>query len=215
MKIFLDSANPDEIIKAKELGIVEGVTTNPTLIAKEGRDFHGVIKQLCEIVKGPVNAEVIGLDADDMIREAQRLSALGENVVIKIPMTAEGLKAVHVLSGQNIKTNVTLVFSANQALLAAKAGAAFVSPFMGRMDDIGSSGQEMLKDIVEVVNAANTGTQVIAASIRHPMHVIQAAKAGAHIATIPYKVIEAMLKHPLTDIGIQKFLSDWNKMEVK
>jgi transaldolase len=215
LKIFLDSANPDEIIKAKELGIVEGVTTNPTLIAKEGRDFHGVIKQLCEIVKGPVNAEVIGLDADDMIREAQRLSALGENVVIKIPMTAEGLKAVHVLSGQNIKTNVTLVFSANQALLAAKAGAAFVSPFMGRMDDIGSSGQEMLKDIVEVVNAANTGTQVIAASIRHPMHVIQAAKAGAHIATIPYKVIEAMLKHPLTDIGIQKFLSDWNKMEVK
>jgi transaldolase len=215
LKIFLDSANPDEIIKAKELGIVEGVTTNPTLIAKEGRDFHGVIKQLCEIVKGPVNAEVIGLDADDMIREAQKLSALGENVVIKIPMTAEGLKAVHVLSGQNIKTNVTLVFSANQALLAAKAGAAFVSPFMGRMDDIGSSGQEMLKDIVEVVNTANTGTQVIAASIRHPMHVIQAAKAGAHIATIPYKVIEAMLKHPLTDIGIQKFLSDWNKMEVK
>ena len=210
MKIFLDTANIDEIKEGASWGIVDGVTTNPSLIAREGRDFKEVVKEICEIVDGPISAEVISEDSEGMIAEAKELVKIHKNIVIKIPMTVEGLKAVSVLSKENIKTNVTLIFSANQALLAAKAGASYVSPFLGRVDDIGSEGMELVRSIVEIFDIYGFDTQVIAASVRHPLHITDAALAGSHIATIPMKVLQQMVKHPLTDKGIESFMKDWN-----
>jgi transaldolase len=213
MQIFLDTANFDEIRESLELGIVNGVTTNPSLVAKEkDKDFFALVKRIAELVPGPVSAEVIATDAVGMIAEAKKLADISDNVVIKIPMTAEGLKAVRVLSLQGINTNVTLVFSLNQALLAARAGATYVSPFIGRLDDVGYDGISLVKDIVSVFKTYEIRTQVIAASVRHPMHVIDAAKAGSHIATIPYKVLLQMIEHPITTIGINRFLADWEKV---
>ncbi len=212
MQLFLDTANFEEIREGVELGVISGVTTNPSLVAKEeGKDFKTLVGEIAEIVPGPVSAEVIGTQAREMIAEARELAAIRENVVIKIPMTKEGLKAVHVLSEQGIKTNVTLIFSANQALLASLAGATYVSPFVGRLDDNGHDGMVLVSDIVEIFANYNYPTKVIAASIRHPLHVVLAAKAKAHIATIPTKVLTGMMKHPLTDIGIERFLADWEK----
>lgn len=212
MQIFLDTANFEEIKEGIELGIVAGVTTNPSLVAKEkDKDFYALVKKIAEIVPGPVSAEVIALDAAGMVEEAEKLAKIRDNVVIKIPMTAEGLKAVSTLHKKGIKTNVTLIFSVNQALLAARAGATYVSPFVGRLDDIGYDGMTLVKDIVSVFEIHELKTQVIAASIRHPLHSIEAAKAGAHIATIPYKVLLQMIEHPITKIGIDRFLADWEK----
>jgi transaldolase len=191
------------------------VTTNPSLIAKEGRDFVEVVKEITSIVDGPISAEVISLDHEGMIKEARELSKIHKNIVIKIPMTIEGLKAVKVLSKEGIKTNVTLIFSASQALLASKAGASYVSPFIGRLDDTGEEGLNVIREIVTIFNNYGIKTEIIAASIRHPMHVINAAIAGAHIATIPFKVLEQMTKHPLTDAGIKRFLDDWKKVPKK
>lgn len=210
MKIFLDTANVDEIISANDMGVICGVTTNPSLIAKEGRDFKQVIKEITSIVDGPISAEVISLKHDEMVDEALELIKIHPNVVIKIPMTIEGLKAVNILSSKGIKTNVTLIFSTAQALLAARAGASYVSPFIGRIDDIGSKGVELIKEIASVFRLHNIETEIIAASVRNPIHSIEAALAGAHIATIPYNVLIQMTKNPLTDIGIEKFLNDWN-----
>lgn len=209
MKLFIDTANVDEIRKANEMGIICGVTTNPSLIAREGRDFKEVVKEITTIVDGPISAEVIGLEADKMVEEAKELVKIHKNIVIKIPMTPEGLKAVKILSKIDIKTNVTLVFSSSQALLAARAGATYVSPFIGRLDDIGMNGIELVEQIVSIFKLHNITTQIISASIRGPFHVINAAKAGSDIATVPYKVLIQMSKHPLTDIGIQRFLDDW------
>lgn len=211
MKIFIDTANVEEIKLAAELGILDGVTTNPSLIAKEGRDLKEVIEEICNIVDGPISAEVISLQADGMVKEGRELSKLHRNVVIKIPMCAEGLKAVSILSKEGIRTNVTLIFSAQQALLAAKAGATYVSPFLGRLDDIGNGGIQVIEDIAQIFDYYGIETEIISASIRTPMHVLDSAKAGAHIATIPYKVITQMIKHPLTDAGIEKFIEDYNK----
>ncbi|WAM30484.1 fructose-6-phosphate aldolase [Caldicellulosiruptor naganoensis] len=216
MKLFIDTANINEIKEAYSWGIICGVTTNPSLIAKEGRDFKEVVNEICSIVDGPISAEVISLKAEDMIEEARDLAKIHKNIVIKIPMTAEGLKAVSVLSKEGIKTNVTLIFSAAQALLAAKAGATYVSPFVGRLDDIGQNGIELIKEIVQIFrNYPDIKTEIIAASIRHPIHVIEAAKAGADIATVPFKVLEQMTKHALTDVGIERFLKDWEKVPKK
>jgi transaldolase len=208
MKLFIDTANVAEIKQAYELGVICGVTTNPTLIAKEHRDFKATIVEIAGIVNGPISAEVVSLESKQMVTEAEALAKLHKNIVIKIPMTLEGLKAVKILSAKNIKTNVTLVFSAAQALLAARSGASYVSPFLGRLDDIGQNGLLLIKEIVEIFKAHNIKTEIIAASIRHPIHVIECARIGAHIATIPYKVIEQMAKHPLTDDGIKRFLKD-------
>ena len=213
MKLFIDTANIDEIKEINDWGVICGVTTNPSLIAKEGRDFKEVIEEITSIVDGPISAEVISLEKEGMIEEARELAKINPNIVIKIPMTKEGLKAVSVLSKEGIKTNVTLIFSPNQALLAAKAGATYVSPFVGRLDDISNEGIYIIEDIVEIFNVHGIDTEIIAASIRHPVHVIQAAKAGSHIATIPYKVFIQMLAHPLTDIGIEKFLKDWEGLD--
>ena len=215
MKLFIDTANVNEIRKANDMGIICGVTTNPSLIVKEGRDFIEVVKEITEIVDGPISAEVISLKAEEMVIEAIELyEKIGnKNIVIKIPMCAEGLKAVKVLKEKGIKTNVTLIFSAAQALLAAKAGASFVSPFVGRLDDIDRTGMELIKQIADIFKIHNIETEIIAASIRSPIHVTDAALAGSHIATIPYKVIEQMLVHPLTTSGIKKFLDDWNNNE--
>ncbi len=212
MLIFADTANIEEIKELNEWGVIAGVTTNPTLVAKEEGGFHSMIKEICSIVSGPVSAEVLSLKAEEMVEEARTLAALAENVVIKIPLIPEGLKAIHALASEGIKTNATLVFSANQALLAARAGAAYVSPFVGRMDDIGNPGMEIVKDIVGIFRLHNINTRVIAASIRHPMHVMEAAKMGADIATVPYGVITKMIKHPMTDLGIERFLEDWKKV---
>ncbi len=211
MKFFLDTANVDKIREFAELGLVDGVTTNPTLIAREGRDFHEVIKEICSIVDGPVSAEVIALDAEGMIKEARELSKLADNVVIKIPMTKEGMKAVNVLSKEGIKTNVTLIFSANQALIAAKAGATYVSPFVGRLDDNGQNGMQLIAEIVQIFKNYDIKTEVIVASVRHPMHVIESAELGADIATIPFAVLDKMFNHPLTDKGIGAFMKDWEE----
>jgi transaldolase len=211
MKFFLDTANVDKIREFAELGLVDGVTTNPTLIAKEGRDFHEVIKEICSIVDGPVSAEVIALDAEGMIKEARELSKLADNVVIKIPMTKEGMKAVNVLSKEGIKTNVTLIFSANQALIAAKAGATYVSPFVGRLDDNGKNGMQLIAEIVQIFKNYDIKTEVIVASVRHPIHVIESAELGADIATIPFAVLDKMFNHPLTDKGIDAFMKDWEE----
>lgn len=215
MKLFIDTANTDEIKEANDLGVICGVTTNPSLIAKEGRVFEEVINEITQIVDGPISAEVISLDAEGMVAEAIPLSKINKNIVIKIPMTAEGLKATKKLSAMGIRTNVTLIFSAAQALLAARAGATYVSPFLGRVDDIGTDGMTLISDIVEIFDMHDIKTEIIAASIRHPLHVIDAAKMGAHIATIPYKIIMQMIKHPLTDAGIEKFLKDWEGFEAK
>lgn len=209
MRFFLDTANVDEIKEVAQFGLLDGVTTNPSLIAKEKQNIHSVIREICEIVDGPVSAEVIGTTASEMIAEGRVLGALASNVVVKVPMTIEGLKAVHALSQDDISTNVTLVFSANQALMAARAGAVFVSPFVGRLDDISEDGIHLVKTITDIFAIHDIDTEVIAASIRHPMHVTQAALAGAHIATVPYKVLLSLVKHPLTDAGIQRFLDDW------
>lgn len=209
MKIFIDTANFDEIKAAYEMGFVAGVTTNPSLIVKEKRDLKEVIKQIAELVDGPVSAEVIATEAPEMVKEAHELVKLGNNVVIKVPMTEEGLKAVSILSKEGIKTNVTLIFSANQALLAARAGATFVSPFVGRIDDMSMDGITLIEDIAEIFIMHDIKAEIIAASVRTPMHMTQCAKAGAHIATVPYKVLTASMKHPLTDAGLARFLADW------
>jgi transaldolase len=211
MRFFLDTANIEEIKEVAQFGLLDGVTTNPSLIAKEKKNIHAVIREICEIVEGPVSAEVIGTTAVEMIAEGRELAALASNVVVKVPMTLEGLKAVHGLSQEDIPTNVTLIFSANQALMAARAGAVFVSPFVGRLDDISEDGIHLVKTITDIFAIHDIDTEVIAASIRHPMHVTQAALVGAHIATIPYKVLLSIVKHPLTDSGIQRFMDDWKK----
>ncbi len=213
MKFFIDTANVDEIRTVSAWGILAGVTTNPTLVAKEGRVFADVIKEICAIVDGPVSAEVLATDAEGMVREAETYVTWADNVVIKVPLTAEGLKATSTLAKRGIKTNVTLIFSPNQALMAARAGASYVSPFLGRLDDISFDGMQLVRDVVEIFWTHDIETEVIAASIRHPLHMVEAAKAGAHIATAPFKVYQQMLQHPLTDIGIQRFMDDWRKAE--
>ena len=217
MKLFIDTANVEEIRRANDLGVICGVTTNPSLIAREGRDFLEVIKEITEIVDGPISAEVISLEADAMVKEAQELynKINNPNTVIKIPMCAEGLKATKRLTALGIKTNVTLVFSTAQALLAAKAGASFVSPFVGRLDDIGQDGIALIKDIADIFKAYNIQTEIIAASIRNSAHVVAAARAGSDIATVPATVIESMIGHPLTTAGIERFLADWKTVENK
>lgn len=209
MKYFIDTANVEEIRKVAELGIIDGVTTNPSLIAKEGRVFEEVIKEITEIVDGPISAEVVSLDAEGMVKEANELIKIHKNIVIKVPMTADGIKATSILSKRGIKVNVTLIFSATQALAAAKAGAAYVSPFVGRLDDIGLEGMDVVDEIVEIFRNYCIETEIIVASVRNRNHLTQAALSGADIATIPYKVIMDSLKHPLTDQGIEKFLKDW------
>ncbi len=209
MKIFIDTANISEIKEAASWGILDGVTTNPSLIARENRDFKEVVKEICTIVDGPISAEVVSLEADKMIEEAREVAKIHPNVIVKVPMTLDGLKAVSAVSKEGIKTNVTLVFSANQALMAAKAGASYVSPFLGRLDDIGIEGMNLVRDIVDIFNIHGFQTEVIAASIRNPVHVTDAALAGAHISTIPFNVLKQMSKHPLTDIGVEKFKQDW------
>lgn len=211
MKFFLDTANVEDIKEVNELGVIAGVTTNPSLIAKEKRDIHEVISEIVNIVDGPISAEVISLDYENMIKEGEELAKIHKNIVVKIPMTKDGLKAVSYLSKKNIKTNVTLIFSATQALLAARAGATYVSPFLGRLDDIGSNGMILISDIAEIFNIHGITTEIIAASVRHPIHIIEAAKAGADIATVPPAVIDSMIKHPLTDSGIERFIKDWNE----
>lgn len=215
MKLFIDTANTEEIRKANDLGVICGVTTNPSLIAREGLVFEDVIKEITSIVDGPISAEVISLEADKMVEEAIELAKIHPNIVIKIPMTTEGLKATKVLSSKGIKTNVTLIFSAAQALLAARAGATFVSPFVGRLDDIGQNGMDLVADIAEIFDIHGITTEIIAASIRSPLHVVDAAKAGADIATVPYKIILQMTKHPLTDNGIERFMKDWEGLTQK
>ncbi len=213
MKFFIDTANPGEIRKAYEMGVIDGVTTNPTLISKENRGFESLIGEICGIIKGlPISLEVIGLKSEEMIEEAQTLSKMGEHIVVKIPMTSEGLKAIKVLISQGIRTNTTLVFSPTQALLAAKAGTTYVSPFIGRLDDISQTGMELVDQILTIFGHYGFESEVIVSSIRHPIHVLQAALIGAHVATIPYKVIEQLVHHPLTDIGIERFLADWKKV---
>lgn len=215
MKLFVDTANVEEIKKANDLGVICGVTTNPSLIAKEGRDFFEVVKEITSIVDGPISAEVISLEAEKMVEEAKEIIKKidNPNVVIKIPMCAEGLKATKVLASLGIKTNVTLIFSAAQALLAARAGATFVSPFVGRVDDVGGDGVGLISEIVDIFSVHNIDTEIIAASIRTPVHVIECARAGSDIATVPYKVIEQMISHPQTTSGIEKFLKDWATLE--
>lgn len=211
MRFFIDTANIEEIKKANDMGVIVGVTTNPSLIAKEGRDFYEVIKEITEIVDGPISGEVKATttNADDMIAEGREIAAIHPNMVVKIPMTIEGLKAVKVLSREGIKTNVTLIFTANQALLAACAGATYVSPFLGRLDDINVKGTNLIQEIVQIFASSDIETKIIAASIRNPIHLMECALAGADIATVPYGVIEQMTKHPLTDAGIKKFQKDY------
>ncbi|RLQ51859.1 fructose-6-phosphate aldolase [Listeria monocytogenes] len=209
MRFFIDTANVEEIKKANRMGFISGVTTNPSLVAKEGSDFNEVIQEITSIVDGPISGEVVSLEADEMIAEGRVIAKIHPNMVVKIPMTGEGLAAVKVLTEEGIKTNVTLVFSATQALLAGRAGATYVSPFLGRLDDIGDDGLVLIRDIADIFEIHGIPTEIISASVRHPIHVIECAKAGADIATVPFKVFEQMLKHPLTDSGIDKFLADW------
>ncbi len=212
MKFFIDTANIDEIKRIHALGVLDGVTTNPSLIAKEtGKPFEAIIAEICDIVDGPISAEVIGLEAPGMIEEGRKLAKIHRNVVVKVPLTAEGLKAAHAFKAESIRTNVTLCFSATQALMAAKAGATYVSPFVGRLDDINLDGMELIREIVAIFENYGLETQCLAASIRQPRHVTDAALAGSHVATIPTKVFDQMLKHPLPDKGIEGFLADWKK----
>lgn len=211
MRIFIDSANIEEIKEVNSMGFLAGVTTNPTLVAKEKKDYKAVINEICAEVDGPISAEVIGLTLEEMLEEGRELAAINHNVVIKVPMTEAGLKAIKIFKQEGVFCNATLIFSANQALLAARAGAKFVSPFIGRVDDIGNDGLTLLDDILTIFDRYLIETEVIAASIRHPMHVVESAKIGSHIATIPYKVIKQMVKHPLTDAGIARFIADWEE----
>ena len=211
MKFFIDTANIEEIKKGLQLGMVDGVTTNPSLVAREQKPFEDILKEICAIVDGPVSAEVISLQCDGMVAEARELAKVADNIVVKIPMIEEGLRAVKILAAENIRTNVTLVFSSSQALLAAKAGATYVSPFVGRLDDISTSGMDLVSEIMTINRNYGFETEVIVASIRNPMHVVESALIGADIATIPYKVIAQLAKHPLTDIGMEKFLADWEQ----
>jgi len=211
MKFFIDTANVDEIKQGIEMGMVDGVTTNPSLVAKESRPFHDILNEICQLVDGPVSAEVVSLDTLGMVKEARELAAMSDNIVVKVPMIEEGIKAVKQLSGEGIKTNVTLVFSMAQALLAAKAGATYVSPFVGRLDDISVQGMDLISDIMTIYRNYGYQSEVIVASVRSPMHVMDAALVGADIATIPLKVISQLAKHPLTDIGMKQFLADWEK----
>jgi transaldolase len=213
MKLFIDTANTAHIREAESWGVICGVTTNPSLIAKEGRDFKEVVKEITGIVDGPISAEVIDTMHEGMVAEARELAAIHPNIIIKIPMTAEGLKATKILTAEDIRTNVTLIFSSVQALLAARAGATYVSPFLGRLDDIGMDGMNLIEEITEIFNIHCIGTEVIAASIRNPIHVVRAARLGAHIATVPFATLEQMIKHPLTDSGIDRFLKDWEAVK--
>ncbi|MDY0374925.1 MAG: fructose-6-phosphate aldolase [Desulfobacterium sp.] len=215
MKFFIDTANIDEIKDANAMGMVDGVTTNPSLIAREAGEFTDIIREICSIVEGPVSAEVISLDYDGMVKEARELAKIAGNIVVKIPMTVDGLKAVRTLTDEGIKTNVTLIFSANQALMAAKAGATYASPFVGRIDDLAIDGMNLIEEIAEIYSNYMFDTQIIVASVRNPLHVLSSALIGADIATIPYKVLSALASHPLTDKGIESFLADWKKKEVK
>lgn len=215
MKFFIDTANLEEIKEGLEMGMVDGVTTNPTLVSKEGMEFRALVTEICRLVDGPVSLEATSLDAEGMVKEARELAKIGDNVVVKITMTEEGLKAVKRLNAEGINTNVTLVFSPSQALLAAKVGATYVSPFIGRLDDISTLGMDLVEQIITIFENYDFPTQVIVASIRHPLHVVEAALMGADIATIPFKVLKQLAKHPLTDIGIQRFLEDWTKVPKK
>ena len=212
MKFFIDTADMKEIKEAAAMGLVDGVTTNPSLVAKTGRRFKDVLLEICDVVKGPVSAEVVSLTHDEMMKEARELSALRPNIVVKIPLIPEGLKAVRTCSAEGIKTNVTLCFSATQALLAAKAGATYISPFVGRLDDVSTDGMELISDIIEIYDNYGFETEVLVASVRHPMHVSQAARMGAHVVTCPMSVLLQLSKHPLTDLGLAKFLADWEKV---
>lgn len=215
MKFFIDSAAIDEIREAASLGILDGVTTNPSLVAKEGRNFRELLDEILEIVDGPVSAEVVAIDTDGILKEGRELAAIHPNIVVKVPLIREGIKAVRILSAEGIKTNVTLCFSPTQALLAAKAGATYISPFVGRLDDISHDGMEVIRQIVAIYSNYGYTTQVLAASIRHPLHVVESALAGADVATIPFKVIDMMFRHPLTDRGLEAFLGDWKKNEAR
>lgn len=214
MKFFLDTANVDEIREAASWGMVDGVTTNPTLLAREREkgSFRDILREICSIVHGPVTAEVVSLDAEGMVQEAYDLAQIADNITIKVPITREGLKTVHILSQEGIKTNMTLIFSPSQAILAAKAGANFISPFVGRLDDVSDVGMDVVRDIVTIFDNYGFETEVVVASIRNPLHVIEAALAGAHVATVPFRVFEQLVRHPLTDIGIERFLADWEKV---
>lgn len=213
MKFFLDTANVDEIKEALSMGMVDGVTTNPSLVAKEGRNFESLIQEICEIVRGPVNAEVIAVDAEGMVEEARKLAKISDCIVVKIPMTVDGLKAVRTLAAEGIRTNVTLVFSPLQALMAAKAGAAYVSPFVGRLDDLSQEGLLLVDQISEIYSNYAFDTEIIVASVRNPLHVLESALIGADIATIPFKVLKKLAAHPMTDKGLQAFLDDWKTLE--
>ncbi|MBI4971376.1 MAG: fructose-6-phosphate aldolase [Candidatus Omnitrophica bacterium] len=213
MKFFIDTANLDEIREAASWGICDGVTTNPSLVSKEGSsDFQSLLRQICSIVDGPISAEVVSMKSEEMLEEGRELSRIHPNIVVKVPLIKEGLKAVKIFSSEGIKTNVTLCFSANQALLAAKAGASYISPFIGRLDDAGEVGMTLIQDIKTIYDNYGFKTEILAASIRHPVHVLEAAKIGAHVATMPLKVMEMLMKHPLTDNGLDKFLADWKKL---
>lgn len=215
MKFFIDTADTGEIKEALKLGVLDGVTTNPTLVSKTGRGFREVIMEICSLVPGPVSAEVVSLQAEGMIKEGRELSSWAPNIVVKVPMTTEGLKAIKALSQEGVSVNTTLIFNPLQALMAAKAGATYVSPFVGRLDDISSDGMRLVADILQIFRNYDITTQVIVASIRHPMHVVEAARLGAHVATIPFPVISKLIKHPLTDVGIDQFLADWEKVPEK
>jgi transaldolase len=215
MKFFIDTANIAEIKEAASLGVLDGVTTNPSLIAKEGKDFRKLLEEICAIVDGPISAEVVSVDFDGMMKEGRELSKIHRNIIVKVPLIKDGIKAVKALKAEGIRTNVTLCFSPTQALVAAKAGAYFISPFIGRLDDISHSGMELIRQIVTIYRNYKYETQVLVASVRHPLHVVEAAMIGADICTIPFKVIEQLIKHPLTDNGLRKFLEDWNKGQKK
>ena len=215
MKIFIDTANIAEIKEAASLGVLDGVTTNPSLVAKEGKDFRTLLEEICAIVDGPISAEVLAVQFEAIMKEARELSKIHKNIVVKVPLIKEGLKAVKALKAEGIRTNVTLCFSANQALLAAKAGAYFISPFIGRLDDVSNSGMDLIRQVVTIYRNYQYDTQVLVASVRHPLHVVEAAMIGADICTIPFKVIDQLIKHPLTDIGLDRFLADWKKGQQK
>jgi transaldolase len=215
MKFFIDTANVAEIKEAASMGVLDGVTTNPSLVAKEGKDFRKLLEEICAIVDGPISAEVISTEFDGIMKEGRELSKIHRNIVVKVPLIKEGLKAVKALKAEGIRTNVTLCFSPTQALVAAKAGAYFISPFIGRLDDVSTNGMDLIRQIVTIYRNYKYDTQVLVASVRHPLHVVEAAMIGADICTIPFKVIDQLIKHPLTDIGLQKFLEDWNKSQKK
>lgn len=213
MKFFIDTANIGEIKEAARMGVLDGVTTNPSLVAKEGKDFRKLLEEICAIVDGPISAEVVSTNFDGIMKEGRDLSKIHKNIVVKVPLIREGLMAVKALKAEGIRTNVTLCFSPNQALLAAKAGASFISPFIGRLDDISHNGMELIRQIVTIYRNYAFETEVLVASVRHPLHVVEAAMIGAHICTMPFKVIDQLIKHPLTDIGLEKFLADWHKSQ--